>query len=195
MSIFGLIAGILLYSPSKRYRFPAGASSVPFIGQERWHVVPGLVFGVVTCTWIFSGLLSKSPFAWLTDAERPNLDRTLRGDHVDLALFQPKDPALALAEATRTLTVKELELFLFGGEPFYLATTPDHDWIGGCTMAFTRSIWLALYAHRPAWDVVVLSLMLGQQHLQSRRSSSLGGDFAPNCSARFDGRRSCPNGF
>lgn len=35
MSILGLIAGVWRYSPSKRYRFPAGASSIPYSGPKR----------------------------------------------------------------------------------------------------------------------------------------------------------------
>jgi len=122
MSILGLIAGVWLYSPTKRYRYPNGASSVPFRGQKRWHVIIGLVFGLFTCTWIFSGLLSMGPFTWLSDADRPNLERALRGEHIDLSAFEPKNPAIAIEETRSILSVKELELISFDGEPLYLAT-------------------------------------------------------------------------
>src|SRR5215469_8170150 len=46
VSILGLVAGIWLYSPAKRYRFASGASSIPFVGQKRWHVALGLIFGL-----------------------------------------------------------------------------------------------------------------------------------------------------
>jgi hypothetical protein len=38
------------------------ATSIPYRGWKRWHTIIGLVFGVVTVTWAFSGLLSMGPF-------------------------------------------------------------------------------------------------------------------------------------
>ena len=32
----------------------------------RWHYVTGVVFGVFTLTWVFSGMLSMEPFGWAT---------------------------------------------------------------------------------------------------------------------------------
>ena len=121
VSILGLIAGIWLYSPAKPYRFSDGRSSIPYRGQKRWHVILGLVFGVFACTWVFSGLLSMGPFSWLSDPDRPNLDRLLRGDRIHIAAFQAKAPAAAIAEAASKLAVKELEFVSFGGKPYYLA--------------------------------------------------------------------------
>jgi hypothetical protein len=36
----------------------------PYAGVMRWHHYAGLIFGVTTCTWIFSGLLSMDPWDW-----------------------------------------------------------------------------------------------------------------------------------
>jgi hypothetical protein len=126
MSLLGLVAGIWLYSPAKRYRFPDGPSSVPYAGFKRWHMILGLIFGIVTCTWVFSGLLSMGPFPWLTDRDRPNLERILRADRLDVAQFAFKSPGEAIADASHELNVKELEFASLGGEAFYLATeTPQ----------------------------------------------------------------------
>jgi len=121
MSILGLIAGIWMYSPSKRYRFTHGKSSIPYSGQKRWHMVLGLIFGVVTCTWVFSGLLSMGPFSWLSDPDRPNLERAFRGDRPGVAGFAGKHPREAIAEAASALKVKELVFASFGGATFYIA--------------------------------------------------------------------------
>jgi hypothetical protein len=121
MSLLGLIAGIWLYSPAKRYRFPDGPASVPYAGFKRWHMILGLTFGVVTCTWVFSGLLSMGPFSWLTDRDRPNLERILRADRLDVARFSFKSPSEAVADASHELNVKEIEFASLGGEAFYLA--------------------------------------------------------------------------
>ena len=58
----------------------------------------------------------------LADPDKPNLERKLRGDGVDLIAFGGKTAAAAVAEAAPSVQAKELELFFFAGEPFYLAT-------------------------------------------------------------------------
>ena len=125
MSILGMIAGVWLYSPSKRYRFPSGASGIPYVGYKRWHLILGLTFGAVTCTWIFSGLMSMGPFSWLSDPDRPNLDRALHFGHLDLARYGAADPSEAIKRVTGGL--KELEWQSFGGEAWYLAKSSPLD--------------------------------------------------------------------
>lgn len=124
ISLLGIVVGIWVYSPTKRYRSPQGSSSFPYTGQKRWHAVLGLVFGLVTCTWALSGLLSMSPFDRLT--ERPGtalrLASALRGGRLQLAGFADKNPRDALGQVASDLKVKELEFALFAGEPVYLAT-------------------------------------------------------------------------
>jgi hypothetical protein len=121
VSILGLVAGIWIYSPSKRYRFAARTSSIPFTGPKRLHVVLGLIFGFVTCTWVFSGFLSMEPFSWLAGRDRPNLDDVLQGLHLDIAKFAAKDPRQAIAEAGEELRVKELQFVSFDGDALYIA--------------------------------------------------------------------------
>ena len=61
-AILGIVIGIWMYSPSKRYRYADVATSIPYRGQKRWHTVFGLIFGVGAATWAFSGMLSMDPF-------------------------------------------------------------------------------------------------------------------------------------
>ena len=59
----------------------------------RWHYVTGVVFGVFTLTWAFSGLLSMEPFAW-TNARGLEVRRDVfTGGAVDLASFTAMKPA------------------------------------------------------------------------------------------------------
>jgi hypothetical protein len=122
LSILGLVIGIWVYSPSKSFRFPGGASSLPYVGPKRWHVILGLFFGVITCTWVFSGLMSMGPFAWVEDQNQPNLGKVLRGNLLDIQAFHGKTPGAAIVQASASLQVKELELATVGDEGFYLAT-------------------------------------------------------------------------
>lgn len=122
MTVLGMIAGVWLYSPAKRYRLPSGRTSVPYAGQKRLHVWLGLAFGLVTCTWIFSGMMSMSPFPWLRDdPQRPNLEKALRGLSPTPSDFEALHPRAALTACKGRLQVKELELTSFSGAPTYLA--------------------------------------------------------------------------
>lgn len=122
-SLLGLAVGVWMYSPSKRYRYNGAPSSIPYRGQKRLHLILGLLFGFVTCTWVFSGLLSMEPFDWLSDdTDTPGLAaRALREGPMRLTDFAGKSPSEALRELGPGTKVKELSLGVFGGEPYYIA--------------------------------------------------------------------------
>jgi len=124
ISLLGIVVGIWVYSPRKRYRSPKGSSSFPYTGQKRWHAIFGLMIGLVTCTWALSGFLSMSPFDRLTEGPGTafRLASALRGGRFQLAAFAAKDPRQALRQDVADLQVKELEFTVFAGEPVYLAT-------------------------------------------------------------------------
>jgi hypothetical protein len=122
-SLLGLIVGISLYSPSRRFRYTGKPSSLPYRGQKRWHLILGLIFGLVTCTWVFSGLLSMEPFEGLSDGNDGafRVSKALRGGRLRFASFAGKSPSEALRQVAPEIKVKELELTVFGGESYYLA--------------------------------------------------------------------------
>jgi len=130
-AILGVIIGIWMYSPSKRYRYAGTPTSIPYRGQKRLHTIFGLIFGIATATWAFSGMLSMDPFPQPTGGQalalRPGLGPTipeaLRGE-MDLAAFDAKAPREALSQLAGA-DVKELELTTFASEPIYLAKLGD----------------------------------------------------------------------
>jgi PepSY-associated transmembrane protein len=69
-AIIGVVVGVWLYSPAKKYRFAGEPSRIPYRGWKRWHTVFGLVFGVATITWTFSGSLAFLPFPAPQPAQR-----------------------------------------------------------------------------------------------------------------------------
>ena len=132
VALLGLVVGIWVYSPSKRYRLEGGPTSIPYTGQKRWHAILGLIFGLVTCTWVFSGMLSMNPYPGRTPSGNDDgvsrIEEALRGGPVEMAAFASKHPWEAVAEAGSDLQVKQLELTSFAGEPVYLAReTPQHS--------------------------------------------------------------------
>jgi hypothetical protein len=131
-ALLGVVIGIWMYSPSKRYRNAGVATSIPYRGQKRWHTVFGLVFGLGAATWAFSGMLSMDPFPQPSGGpnggRRPpggGIPQALRG-HVEMAAYAAKPPRAALAEMSQ-FQVKELEFTSFGGDPIYLATLAGGD--------------------------------------------------------------------
>jgi len=125
-ALVGMVVGVWMYSPSKRYRYKGGPSSIPYPGLwKRWHMIVGLIAGAGAATWAFSGLLSMEPFP----QERADSEQAQRVERVLRALrgrapldgFAAKDPRAALAQL-RGLAVKELEWVSIAGEPAYFAT-------------------------------------------------------------------------
>ncbi len=121
VGLLGLVAGSVMYSSTGRYRYRAQPSRIPYTGLKRWHMIFGLLFGTLACTWAFSGLLSMEPFEWLQGNYEGALkvDAALRGGALKLDAFASKPPGLALEQAGTQ--IKELEFALFDGEPYYFA--------------------------------------------------------------------------
>lgn len=120
VSLFGLVVGFWMYSPSKRYRSLNGPSHIPYTGQKRWHTIFGLTFGFVTCTWAFSGMMSMDP---IPSTSGP-LGAPLKGKPRvpgDLTEFVDKEPREALRQVP-DLNIKELEFTSFDGQFLYLAS-------------------------------------------------------------------------
>src|SRR5205823_8982479 len=96
-SLLGIIVGIWMYSPAKRYRYAGVPTSIPYGGQKRWHMVFGLIFGLGAATWAFSGMLSMDPFPSRTGRGGVPLADALRGS-VTLDRFAAKPPQAALSQ-------------------------------------------------------------------------------------------------
>lgn len=57
---------------------PVGRWS-PYQGFNLWHHVAGLVFGIVTLSWVLSGLLSMNPWGWLEGGGTQSENAKMRG--------------------------------------------------------------------------------------------------------------------
>jgi hypothetical protein len=61
-AILGMIGAVWMYSPKLKYRLAGQPTGIPYRGQKRWHWIIGMVFGLATVTWTFSGMMSLGPF-------------------------------------------------------------------------------------------------------------------------------------
>jgi uncharacterized iron-regulated membrane protein len=59
LTVVGLVLGVAQFGRGK------GGKLSPYRGWFYWHHVTGLVFGVLTLTWVFSGLVSMNPWGFL----------------------------------------------------------------------------------------------------------------------------------
>ena len=119
LCVIGLVIGVYRFSFSRR--FMRGTSVTPYVGWLRWHHYAGLLFGVITFTWTFSGLLTMTPWN-LFPAAGPTRSQVeaIRGGGIDLTRFS-LSPADAVAALRSRFQPKELELMQFMGTPFYAA--------------------------------------------------------------------------
>ena len=124
-SLLGIVIGLWMYSPGKRYRYADAPSSIPYRGQKRWHTILGLIFGSGAATWAFSGMMSMGPFSSSGGGRGRNQNGgvpvALRGGRLPFKAFAEKHPREALKQLIG-LDVKQLEFTNFAGEPIYLAT-------------------------------------------------------------------------
>lgn len=67
LTVTGVYVGV-----SRWVTAPKGRVS-PFRGLWMWHHMIGLVFGVLTLTWVFSGLLTMNPWGWLESDGRASV--------------------------------------------------------------------------------------------------------------------------
>lgn len=64
MCLVGIAWGAWRLAPLRGYRLRDHRQWSPYAGWMRWHHYAGLIFGIVTTTWIFSGLMSMDPWNW-----------------------------------------------------------------------------------------------------------------------------------
>lgn len=118
----GLYAGVERLMRSRR----RGRWS-PYRGWWQWHHLSGLVFGILTLTWVFSGLLTVNPWGVLSGGSA-DYARALRGEASRgelerfLAAIGGSDTVLGGEPAAGLV---ELESAPFGGRLYVLAKSRD----------------------------------------------------------------------
>ena len=86
----------------------------------RWHYVTGLVFGVFSVTWAFSGLVSMEPWAWTNQRGIELRPSALSGGRLDLAAFRPMETTV-WAGLLDGAALKEVDFVRMQGEHYYVA--------------------------------------------------------------------------
>jgi hypothetical protein len=118
LTAVGLYIGIVQLGRGKRL--------IPYRGAAWWHHVTGLVFGVLTLTWVVSGLFSMNPWGMM-ESEGPGEEMTaLTGREATGEDVTALISALASAPATNAVRA---ELSIQGGEPYaVMADKANRRW-------------------------------------------------------------------
>jgi PepSY-associated TM region len=126
LCLSGIVAGLWRYRFRKQYRLRGELRCTPYVGLMRWHHYFGLFFGLITFTWILSGLFSMNPGKWSPGSSPTEAQiNAVAGGALDPRLFK-LSPAEALREFQIEFQPKEIELAQFRGRPYYLALqSPD----------------------------------------------------------------------
>jgi uncharacterized iron-regulated membrane protein len=124
LALLGIVLGIVQLRKARPFTL---SGAVPYTGWMKWHHVTGLVFGVFTVTFVFSGWLSMEPWGWATSQGRfgGGLREAFTGAPADLAAF-PRLTADAWPAIADGRAVKEVEYVRIQDEPhFVVRREPD----------------------------------------------------------------------
>lgn len=128
MAGLGVWLGIWRFALEPRYAHRGVRSRSPYQGLMKWHHYAGLAAGAFAVTWVFSGLVSMSVIpriveTFYTPAQIAAGARSVQGEgpRLDLTGLDAANVRAAAAALAADIDTKELELFSFGGEPWYLA--------------------------------------------------------------------------
>jgi uncharacterized iron-regulated membrane protein len=116
LAVVGLVLGVVLW---RRGRATISAA-IPYSGWMRWHYVTGLVFGVFSVTWAFSGLVSMEPWAWTNQRGIELRASALTGGPLQLAAFRPMETG-AWTGLLEGAALKEVDFVRMQGEHYYVA--------------------------------------------------------------------------
>jgi hypothetical protein len=109
LTLAGLYLGVIAWRPRRDRRL------TPFRGLMAWHHLGGLAAGLLTLTWVLSGMLSVNPWGLLEGGEDHSAHRV-----AGQVTFGELAPAM-LAVQARAPSVRQLRLAPLGGQVAFMA--------------------------------------------------------------------------
>jgi hypothetical protein len=130
MCLTGAVVGVWRYGLTPRYRHKRIPSHSPYTGWMKWHHYAGLLFGIFTITWTFSGLVSLDVIPGIRESRYSPQQiaqgaRSVQGEGavIDLSALT-LDTLRTAATVSASFAPKELELLQFGTEPYLISYRP-----------------------------------------------------------------------
>jgi len=135
MCLTGAVVGVWRYGLTPRFRHKRIPSHSPYTGWMKWHHYAGLLFGIFTITWTFSGLVSLDVIPGIRESRYSPQQiaqgaRSVQGEGavINLSALTLDTLRTAASTVSASFAPKELELLQFGQEPYlisYRPPTPD----------------------------------------------------------------------
>jgi len=129
-SVLALMGLILLFTQFNKVRPFRLAQAIPYQGLMRWHYVCGLMFGLITLTWVFSGLLSMEPYAW-NNLRGISISRdVLSGGEIELQNFSnlnTNQTQIRLQQLVTDTAIKEIDFKRIQGDHYYELTIASNN--------------------------------------------------------------------
>jgi len=114
LTVTGIYVGLRMYGRGRRRS--------PFRGIALWHHWTGLIFGIVTLTWVVSGLASMNPWGWLESRGPGKELANLAGRPMDGA---DADALVSALAANPRPGVVSAELGIQGGKAYAILVRAD----------------------------------------------------------------------
>ncbi len=112
----GLTIGVWGYSIRGRFRQNGKISHSPYSGWMRWHHYAGLIFGLFSFTWIFSGGLAFNSYGWFSSTEPTVQQREAAADGpINIEQLTLEALRRGIAEIVPSFTPKEADVLQFRG--------------------------------------------------------------------------------
>ena len=149
MAATGIAIGIWRVALKPRFRHKGVLSYTPYSGWMKWHHYAGLVFGLLSVSWILSGMIPISTFpvpGWTRVSKRvesngegflmgtplisprstltKDMARAITGGPLNLQPLRMEKLREAIGQIQSKFAPKELEVIQFRGEPYFLAYRP-----------------------------------------------------------------------
>ncbi|MBV8904776.1 MAG: hypothetical protein JOZ22_14175 [Acidobacteriia bacterium] len=149
MAVTGIAVGIWRVALKPRFRHKGVLSYTPYSGWMKWHHYAGLIFGLLSISWILSGMIPISTFpisGWAEVSKRvesngdgfimgnpvisprstitKDMARAITGGRLNLQPVKVESLRNALAKIQENFAPKEVELIQFRGEPYFIAYQP-----------------------------------------------------------------------
>lgn len=118
LCVAGIAWGVWRLAPLRGYRVRQQRQWSPYAGWMRWHHYAGLIFGIVTTTWIFSGLLSMDPWDWHPSTSPTREQRQLVSGGPIVAEELTVDRLRRVLQAFAPVWPKEISIVKFRGHYF-----------------------------------------------------------------------------
>ena len=126
LSVLGLfLTAIGIYIGLRQYKTRRNGRKSPYRGAMLWHHYSGLIFGLLTLTWLFSGLLSVNPWGTFEGRGFGLEISRIRGG--ELSYFDAADVLADLDSSALPSGTVRLEGSILQGEPYLVAWNRDGE--------------------------------------------------------------------